>query len=124
VDHLVFHRSSLAKIPTGHKRPKPFLVLSYPYAVDNFLVPTAENAADPALTACQCPIDRIVQTAPASAKNVPQYANHSGAIRDITDYIVNFYNSRRLHSSLGYLPPNGYEMKMAEQQSIGVSEKS
>ena len=53
-----------------------------------------------------------------------QYANHSEAIHDVTDYIVNFYNSRRLHSSLGYLPPNGYEMKMAEQQPILVSEKS
>lgn len=53
-----------------------------------------------------------------------QYANHAEAIRDVTDYIVNFYNSRRLHSSLGYLPPNGYEMKMAAQQPILVSEKS
>jgi len=25
---------------------------------------------------------------------------------------------------LGYLPPNGYERKMAEQQPISVSEKS
>ncbi len=53
-----------------------------------------------------------------------QYANHTEAIRDVTDYMINFYNSRRLHSSLGYLPPNVYEMKMAEQQPIGVSEKS
>jgi putative transposase len=53
-----------------------------------------------------------------------QYANHTEAIRDVTDYMVNFYNSRRLHSTLGYLPPNGYEMKMAGQQPIGVSEKS
>lgn len=36
------------------------------------------------------------------------YANHDEAIRDITDYIVNFYNSRRQHSTLGYLSPNGY----------------
>lgn len=53
-----------------------------------------------------------------------QYANHAEAIRDVTDYIVNFYNNRRLHSSLDYLPPNGYEMKMAAQQPISVSEKS
>ncbi len=53
-----------------------------------------------------------------------QYANHAEAIHDVTDYIVNFYNNRRLHSSLGYLPPNGYEMKMAAQQPISVSEKS
>lgn len=53
-----------------------------------------------------------------------QYANPTEAIRDVTDYIVNFYNSRRLHSSLGYLPPNRYELKMAGQQPIGVSKKS
>jgi len=53
-----------------------------------------------------------------------QYANYTEAMRDVTDYIVNFYNGRRLHSSLGYLPPNSYEMNMAEQQLICVSEKS
>lgn len=29
-----------------------------------------------------------------------QYANHQEAIRDITDYMVGFYNSQRLHSIL------------------------
>ncbi|WNB77601.1 IS3 family transposase [Methylomonas koyamae] len=53
-----------------------------------------------------------------------QYANHAEAIRDATDYIVNCYNNRRLHSSLGYLPPNGFEMKMEVQQPICVSDKS
>ncbi|MGR9086557.1 MAG: IS3 family transposase [Gammaproteobacteria bacterium] len=52
------------------------------------------------------------------------YANHAEAVRDVTDYIVNFYNSRRLHSTLGYLPPNVYEMKMAAEQPTLVSEKS
>jgi len=52
------------------------------------------------------------------------YANHGEAIRDVTDYIVNFYNSRRLHSSLGYLSPNNFEIKMIAKQPIAVSEKS
>ena len=52
------------------------------------------------------------------------YANHDEAIRDVTDYIVNFYNSRRLHSSLGYLSPNNFEIKMIAKQPIAVSEKS
>lgn len=34
------------------------------------------------------------------------YANHGEAILDITDYIVNFYNATRLHSTLGYRSPN------------------
>lgn len=37
------------------------------------------------------------------------YANHGEAIRDITGYIVGFYNTCRLHSKLNYLPPAIYE---------------
>ncbi len=52
------------------------------------------------------------------------YANYGEAIRDITDYIVGFYNSSRLHSTLGYLPPNVYELRSAAKQPIAVSEIS
>lgn len=52
------------------------------------------------------------------------YANHNEAIADITDYIVVFYNSVRLHSTLGYLPPNEYEAAEATKQPIEVSEIS
>ena len=37
------------------------------------------------------------------------YANHAEARLDIADYIVSFYNSMRLHSSLGYRAPAEYE---------------
>lgn len=37
------------------------------------------------------------------------YANHQEAIRDISRYIVLFYNGVRLHSTLGYQPPNQFE---------------
>ena len=50
------------------------------------------------------------------------YANHGEAQRDITDYIVGFYNSTRLHSTLGYLSPAVYERKMAATPPIAVSE--
>lgn len=52
------------------------------------------------------------------------YANHAEADRGITDYIVGFYNSRRLHSTLGYLPPNVYERNTAAGQPISVSIKT
>ena len=42
-----------------------------------------------------------------------QYANHSEARKDIADYIVNFYNTRRLHSALGYRSPVDYEQATA-----------
>ena len=49
------------------------------------------------------------------------YANHAEAIRDITEYIVGFYNNERLHSKLGYLPPTVYERAMALKPPIEVS---
>lgn len=52
------------------------------------------------------------------------YANHNEAVRDISDYIVGFYNSERLHSKLGYLPPTVYERVMAEKQPNKVSENT
>lgn len=42
-----------------------------------------------------------------------QYANHDEAIHDVADYIVNFYNPVRLHSTLGDLSPNAFEHQAA-----------
>ena len=50
------------------------------------------------------------------------YANHAEATSDIADYIVSFYNSVRLHSKLGNLPPNAFEQQSAINQPIGVCE--
>ena len=52
------------------------------------------------------------------------YANHQEAVKDISQYIVAFYNGTRLHSSLGYLSPNDFEAKLTENKeimSMGVS---
>ena len=45
-----------------------------------------------------------------------EYANHLEVIKDITDYIMGFYNCVRLHSTLGNLPPIVYEMEMAAKE--------
>ena len=45
-----------------------------------------------------------------------RYANHQEAVKDISHYIVAFYNSTRLHSSLGYLSPNQFEAILTENQ--------
>ena len=50
------------------------------------------------------------------------YANHAEATNDIADYIVSFYNSARLHSKLGNLPPNAFEHESAIKQPIGAYE--
>jgi len=52
------------------------------------------------------------------------YANHLEAVKDITEYIVGFYNCVRLHSTLGNLPPMIYEMEMAAKEPIDVSENT
>lgn len=49
------------------------------------------------------------------------YANQDEAIRDVADYIVEFYNARRLHSKLGYQSPNAFERKLVSQAPIAVS---
>lgn len=40
------------------------------------------------------------------------YLNHNQAQCDVANYIVAFYNPKRLHSSLGYLAPNDFEREM------------
>ncbi len=50
------------------------------------------------------------------------YANQMEAIKDVTDYIVGFYNCQRRHSALGNLAPIAYENKFAAKQPIEVSE--
>jgi hypothetical protein len=52
------------------------------------------------------------------------YANHQEAIRDVADYRVNFYNSKRLHSTKDYLAPHDYKFEMASKQPILLSENS
>ena len=49
------------------------------------------------------------------------YANHAEAINDIADYIVGFYNSTRLHSTLGNLSPNAFERESTLKKSISLS---
>ena len=50
------------------------------------------------------------------------YANYFEAITDIADYIVNFYNSVRLHSTLGNLSPIAFVHQSASKKPIDVSE--
>lgn len=57
------------------------------------------------------------------------YANHAEARLDVLDYIVRFYNSVRLHSTLGYCSPNEHERRTQFQKnpahrSTRVSEKT
>ena len=46
-----------------------------------------------------------------------RYANHSEAMCDVADYMVNFYNRERLHSSLGYRSPEQFENQAMKADS-------
>ena len=52
------------------------------------------------------------------------YANQAEAKIDVVSYIVGFYNSERLNSVLGNLPPAVFERQMAAKQPIAVSENT
>ena len=47
--------------------------------------------------------------------------NHGEAMRDVTDYILGFYNACRLHSKLGNQFFNAFERKMAARVLIDAS---
>jgi len=51
-----------------------------------------------------------------------EYANQMEASKDVTDYIVAFYNCTRRHSALGNLALLVYEKQFAAKQPIEVSE--
>ena len=46
------------------------------------------------------------------------------SITDIADYIVNFYNALRLHSTLGNMSPIAFEHQSATKKPIELSEKT
>jgi hypothetical protein len=47
-----------------------------------------------------------------------EYSDHAEAMRDVAVYLVGFYNNIRLHSKLGYLPANAYELISAAKLRI------
>jgi transposase InsO family protein len=48
--------------------------------------------------------------------NLQHYGSLEEATQSIHDYIENRYNQRRLHSSLGYLPPAVYETTLPQHR--------
>jgi transposase InsO family protein len=53
-----------------------------------------------------------------------EYANQMEACKDVTEYIVGFYNCTRRHSALGNLAPIVYEKQFAAKQPISVYENT
>ena len=46
-----------------------------------------------------------------SLKQWKHYQTRAEALQDVLNYIIMFYNSRRLHSYLGYKSPNEFKIE-------------
>jgi transposase InsO family protein len=44
--------------------------------------------------------------------------SREAARRDVVDYILMFYNSHRLHSTLGYRSPGDFEAEYLQLQNV------
>ena len=53
--------------------------------------------------------ERFVGSVKGARTSLQQYARRQEARDDVSEYIEMFYNSRRLHSYLGYVSPNNFE---------------
>ena len=51
--------------------------------------------------------------------HLANYENYDDVIERIPHFIEELYNSKRLHSALGYLPPEEYEMAIQTTKTAG-----
>ncbi len=56
-------------------------------------------------------VESFFHTLKTERTNGTLYPARDGAKTDVIDYIEMFYNSRRLHSFIGYKSPNDFEKK-------------
>jgi transposase InsO family protein len=102
------------------RRPKPGLVhhsdRGSPYASDDYRRALATRGLVASMSRTgDCWDNAVAESFFASLKaelvDHERYQSHSAAISSIGDYIDNFYNPLRRHSSLGYLNPIEYELR-------------
>jgi len=58
-------------------------------------------------------VESFFGTLKAELVHRTDFATREGATAAISDYIENFYNPRRRHSSLGYVSPLVFELQLA-----------
>ena len=64
------------------------------------------------------PMESFFGTLKAECVYHIDYATRRAARTSIFGYIESFYNRRRLHSSLGYIPPEAYELAAVQQPVV------
>jgi putative transposase len=70
--------------------------------------------------------ERLMRTIKEEEVDLSEYRNFAEAYEQIGSFLEDVYMKKRIHSSLGYLTPSEYEMKLIEQQKQNhdIKEKS
>jgi transposase InsO family protein len=63
-------------------------------------------------------VERFFRSLKTEQTNHYRYASREAARRDVVDYILMFYNSQRLHSTLGYRSPADFEAEYQQLQNV------
>jgi putative transposase len=66
-------------------------------------------------------VESFFSTLDIECANQQPFASRAAARRDVTEYIVGFYNPTRLHSTLGYVSPMKFEQRTRRRRLTGVS---
>lgn len=62
-------------------------------------------------------IESFMKTLKTEAVFLTRYARFEEVTRRLPQFIDEVYNDRRLHSAIGYRPPNEFEAKIARNAS-------
>ena len=91
------------------------------YASLDYVTRLEEIGACPSMSAAGCPYDNakaesFFKTLKKEEVYLSQYQNFDEALENIGRFLEAVYNVKRLHSSLGYLPPAEFEEQVIKEQ--------
>jgi putative transposase len=108
------------------RRPGPGLIhhsdRGVQYASLDYVARLTEIGARPSMSAAGCPYDNakaesFFKTLKKEEVYLSQYRNFEEALENIGAFLDDVYNVKRLHSSLGYLPPVEFEEAFVADQA-------
>lgn len=106
-----------SELAFGLRRPPPGLIVhsdqGCQYTSDLFVAHLANHGAVQSMSRkgnCwdNAPVERIFRSLKSEWIDEP-YATREEASRSVIDYLINYYNTERLHSTLGYRSPVQFE---------------